>query len=62
MLCLPSILFLFSNKLNTFNNAGARMLDSLHYMTIMKLKVLKNRIIGVKKSRICHFYATLKWT
>ena len=30
---LPSIL-LFRNKLNKFNNTGARMLDSINHMTL----------------------------
>ena len=31
---LPSILALFRNKLNYFNNTGARMLDSFYHMTL----------------------------
>ena len=30
---LPSILSLFCNKFNKFNNSGARMLDSIYHMT-----------------------------
>ena len=30
---LPSILSLFRNKLNKFNNTRARMLESIHHMT-----------------------------
>ena len=30
---LPSILFLFRNEFNKFNNTGARMLDSIYHMT-----------------------------
>ena len=30
---LPSILLLFRNKFNKFNNTGARMLDSIYHMT-----------------------------
>ena len=30
---LPSILFLFRNEFNKFNNTRARMLDSIHHMT-----------------------------
>ena len=29
-----SILSLFHNKFNKFNNTGARMLDSIYYMTL----------------------------
>ena len=31
---LPSIISLFRNKLHTFNNTGARMLDSIYHMTV----------------------------
>ena len=31
---LPSILSLFRNKFNDFNNSGARMLDSIYHMTL----------------------------
>ena len=43
---LPSILSLFRNKFNKFNNTGARMLDSIYHMT---LRSLWNLIFGVKK-------------
>ena len=45
---LSSILSLFSNEFNKFNKPGARMVDSIYHMT---LKLLKNRIFGVKTSR-----------
>ena len=49
---LPSILLLFHNEFNKFNNnTGARMLDSIYHMT---LKFIKNRIFGVKTSKFCH--------
>ena len=48
---LSSIISLFRNELNKFNNTGARMLDSIYHMT---LKFLKNHIFGVKTSRFCH--------
>ena len=35
---LPSILSLFSNEFNKFNNTRARMLDSIYHM----LKILKS--------------------
>ena len=38
---LLSILLLFRNEFNKFNNKGARMLDSIYHMT---LKLLKNCI------------------
>ena len=54
---LPSILYLFRNEFNKFNNIGARRLDSIYHMT---LKYLKVACFGVKKSRFDHFYAPLK--
>ena len=34
---LPSILSLFRNELNKFNNTKARMLDSIYHMTLRLL-------------------------
>ena len=48
---LPSILLLFCNEFNKFNNTGARMLDSIYHMP---LKFIKNCIFDVKTSRFCH--------
>ena len=48
---LPSILSLFRNEFNKFNNTGAQMLDSIYHMT---LKLDKNCILCVKTSRFCH--------
>ena len=31
---LPSILLLFRNKFNEFNNTGKRILDSIYHMTL----------------------------
>ena len=31
---LPSILYLFRNKFNKFNNTGGQMLDSIYHMTL----------------------------
>ena len=45
---LPSILSLFRNEFNKFNNTGARKLDSIYHMT---LKILKKKIC-VKTSRV----------
>ena len=45
---LPSILSLFRNEFNKFNNTGARIIDSIYHMT---LKILTNCIFGVKTSR-----------
>ena len=50
---LPSILSLFCNKFNKFNNTRARMLDSNYHYDI-KLTL---------KSHFCrNMYATLLWT
>ena len=35
---LPSILSLFHNKFNKFNNTGARMIDSIYHMILKLLK------------------------
>ena len=48
---LPSILLLFRNEFNKFNNTGAQMLDSIYHMT---LKLIKNHIFDVKTSRFYH--------
>ena len=48
---MSSILLLFRNELNKLNKTGGRMLDSIYHMT---LKLIKNRIFGVKTSRFCH--------
>ena len=37
MLGLPSILSLFRNEFNKFNNRIARMLDSIYHMTLRLL-------------------------
>ena len=42
---LPSILSLFRNEFNKFNNTGARMLDSIYHMTS---RLLWNLISAVK--------------
>ena len=42
---LPSILSLFRNEFNKFNNTRARMLDSIYHMT---LRLLRDLISGVK--------------
>ena len=46
---LPSILSLFRNEFNKFNNTGAQMLDFFYHMTLNNLKLLI----------FCHIYATL---
>ena len=36
---LPSILSLFRNSFNKFNNTGARMLNSIYHMALTLLKI-----------------------
>ena len=50
---LTSILFLFCNKFNKFNDTETRMLDSIYHM-MKTLKLIKNHIFGVKTSIFCH--------
>ena len=47
---LPSILSLFRNELNKFNNTRARMLDSIYHMT----KALKSHFWR-KTLYFCHY-------
>ena len=49
---LSSILSLFPNEFNNFNNTGARMLVSIYH--IMTLKLIKNRTFGLKRSIFLH--------
>ena len=53
---LPSILSLFRNEFDKFNNTRARMLDSIYHIL---LNILKNCIFGVKTSRFPLIFATL---
>ena len=55
---LAEHLSLFRNEFDIFNNTGARILDSIHHMTI---KLRLKRIFGVKLQYFFVFYATLKW-
>ena len=50
---LPSILSLFRNEFNKFNNTRARMLDSIYHMT---LRLLWNLTSGVKNVIILSLY------
>ena len=54
---LLSILSLFGNEFNKFNNTVARIVDYIYHTT---LKFLKNGICGVKTEEFAIFYATLK--
>ena len=55
---LPSILSLFRNEFNKFNNTRARMLDSIYHMT----NTLKSHFRRKKRYNIVIMYATLLWT
>ena len=50
---LPSVLSLFRNKLDKFNNTAAWMLDSIYHMT---LELFWNHIFGVKMLGFCHVW------
>ena len=54
---LPSILSLFRNEFDKFNNTGAQKLDSIYHKT---LRLFCNHIVGVKKSRFCHLLHNVK--
>ena len=49
----------FHNKFNKFYNTGARMLGFVYHKI---LKLFKNHIFGVKKSRYCHHLRNVIWT
>ena len=55
---LPSILSLFRNEFNKFNNTRARMLDSIYNMT----NTLKSHFWRKKCYNFGIMYATLLWT
>ena len=55
---LPSILSLFRNEFNKFNNTRARMLDSIYHMT----NTLKSHFLALKRVDFVIMYATLLWT
>ena len=50
---LPSILSLFCNEFNKFNNTGAGMLDSIYHMTLI---LLKNCIFWCENVKILPFF------
>ena len=49
---LPSILSLFHNEFNKFNETGARMLD---FYLSYNFKIALKSQFGVKTSRCCHY-------
>ena len=54
---LPSILLLFHNEFNKFNNTGAGLLDSFYPMTLKT--TFNSYFFCMKKLRLCHIYAML---
>ena len=48
---LSSILSLFRNEFNKFNNTGARMLDSIYHMAF---KIIFKPYFGLKTLGFCH--------
>ena len=52
MRCLLSIVSLFRNELNKFNNSRARMLDSIYHMT---LRLFLNLISAVNTLYVCNY-------
>ena len=56
---LSSILFLFCNEFNKFNNTRARMLDSIYHMT---LRLIEISFRALKRYNCLIVYATLLWT
>ena len=55
---LSSILSLFRNEFNKFNNTRARMLDSICHMT---LRLLEISFLALKRYTFVIMYATLLW-
>ena len=55
---LLSILLLFRNELNKFNNTRARLLDSINHMT----NTLKSHFWRKKRYNFVIMYAALLWT
>ena len=50
---MPSILSLFCNEFNKFNNTRARMLDSIYHMTLRLLLTLISRVKNVIILSLC---------
>ena len=56
---LPSILSIFRNEFNKFNNTRAGMVDSIYHKT---LTLLWNPFLALKRCKCVIMYATLLWT
>ena len=57
---LSSILSLFRNEFDKFNNTRARMLDSIYHMTLRS--ILKSHFWRKKRHKFFIMYPTLLWT
>ena len=57
---LPSILSLFRNEFNKFNNTRARMLDSIYHMTNTLKSHFWRKNVRILSLHV--MYATLLWT
>ena len=53
---LPSILSLFRNKFDKFNNTGVRTVDSIYHMT---LRYFCNRVFCLKPPIFCHLFCNV---
>ena len=51
---VPSILSVFPNKFNKFNNTGARMKDSIYHMTL-KSHFIKSHFISEFRTKTSRF-------
>ena len=58
---LASILSLFRNKLNKFNNTGAQMLDSIYHYNDIK-NTLKSHFCRKNIIIFSFMYTSLLWT
>ena len=56
---LPSILSLFRNEFNKFNNTGARILDSIYHMTYDYFEI---SFLPYKRYDFVIMYTALLWT
>ena len=56
---LSSMLSLFRNKFNKFNNTRAQILDSIFHMTLTNFEI---SFLALKSYTFVIMYATLLWT
>ena len=58
---LPSILSLFLNELNKFNNTRARMLDSLKVSKVAKIRNRYNQVPHLTQTSLKSIKTSLKY-